>query len=125
MGLGKTAQSVALLEYARLCNGQPGGPFLVVAPLTTLTHWQREVHKWTHMNAVVYDGSAADREACAEADWLADGCRPLRRGGHTKPAPLGTHPYKFDVLLTTYDAMRREQARARAADKGAGGCVLF
>ena len=43
MGLGKTAQSVAVLEHARL---EGKGPFLVIAPLTTLMHWQREVHKW-------------------------------------------------------------------------------
>ena len=42
-GLGKTAQSVAVLEHARM---EGKGPFLVIAPLTTLMHWQREVHKW-------------------------------------------------------------------------------
>jgi hypothetical protein len=43
MGLGKTAQSVAVLEHARR---EGKGPFLVIAPLTTLTHWQREIQKW-------------------------------------------------------------------------------
>ena len=41
MGLGKTAQSVALLGELRRLGVQ--GPFLVVAPLSTLEHWQREV----------------------------------------------------------------------------------
>lgn len=48
MGLGKTAQSISVLEYLRqFCNNP--GPFLVVAPLTTLGHWQREIQTWTTM----------------------------------------------------------------------------
>ena len=48
MGLGKTAQSISTLEFQRqLCN--VAGPFLIVAPLTTLGHWQREVETWTPM----------------------------------------------------------------------------
>ena len=48
MGLGKTAQSIATLEFQRqLVHAE--GPFLIVAPLTTLPHWQREVETWTSM----------------------------------------------------------------------------
>ena len=47
-GLGKTAQSIAVLEYQRQLCHVPG-PFLVVAPLTTLGHWQREIQTWTPM----------------------------------------------------------------------------
>ena len=47
-GLGKTAQSIAVLEYQRQLGGA-AGPFLVVAPLTTLGHWQREIETWTPM----------------------------------------------------------------------------
>ena len=46
MGLGKTAQSVALLGELRRLGVQ--GPFLVVAPLSTLEHWQREVGAEQH-----------------------------------------------------------------------------
>ena len=48
MGLGKTAQSIAVLEYQRQLLGCRG-PFLVVAPLTTLGHWYREIETWTGM----------------------------------------------------------------------------
>ena len=108
MGLGKTAQSVSILEHLRTVGSLPGGPFLVVAPLTTLTHWQREVHKWTHMNAVVYDGSAADKDACKMWDFYTDACKPARLGGKLRPWPSGTHPFKFDCLLITYDTLRKE-----------------
>ena len=47
-GLGKTAQSIATLEFQRQLLGNPG-PFLVVAPLTTLGHWRREIETWTPM----------------------------------------------------------------------------
>ena len=36
----------------------------VVAPLTTLGHWQREIETWTDMNCVVYAGASTDREIC-------------------------------------------------------------
>ncbi len=48
MGLGKTAQAIAVLEHLRQFYGRPG-PFLIVAPLTTLPHWQRELQAWTGM----------------------------------------------------------------------------
>ncbi len=38
MGLGKTAQSTAALQALREV-GRLAGPFLIVAPLTTLGHW--------------------------------------------------------------------------------------
>jgi chromodomain-helicase-DNA-binding protein 7 len=42
MGLGKTIQSIAVLFHLyRVLNFQ--GPFLVIAPLSTLEHWKRTV----------------------------------------------------------------------------------
>lgn len=48
MGLGKTAQSIAALESIHTVGGMPG-PFLVIAPLTALGHWKREISAWTSM----------------------------------------------------------------------------
>ncbi len=42
MGLGKTLQTVSYLRQLH-DNYGVSGPFLVVAPLSTLAHWQREV----------------------------------------------------------------------------------
>jgi len=60
MGLGKTIQSIALLseEYATGVQG----PFLIIAPLSTITNWEREFSTWTDMNAIVYHGSLASRQ---------------------------------------------------------------
>ncbi|KAJ4431427.1 hypothetical protein ANN_20024, partial [Periplaneta americana] len=55
MGLGKTIQSLtfihAVYEYGIR------GPFLVIAPLSTIPNWQREFEAWTDMNVIVYHGS--------------------------------------------------------------------
>jgi SNF2 family DNA or RNA helicase len=29
------------------------GPFLIIAPLSTIPHWKREFNNWTDINAVV------------------------------------------------------------------------
>lgn len=46
MGLGKTIQTAAFLhclrEYRDVWN-----PFLIVAPLSTIQHWYREITGWT------------------------------------------------------------------------------
>ena len=39
MGLGKTAQSIAMLDHLWR-HEHVRGPFLVIAPLSTLSHWQ-------------------------------------------------------------------------------------
>jgi SNF2-related domain len=46
MGLGKTAQSIAVIAWLRQYGGV-AAPVMVVAPLTTLGHWQREIATWT------------------------------------------------------------------------------
>lgn len=40
------------------------GPFLIVAPLSTIPHWYREFTGWTDLNTIVYHGSAEDRSRC-------------------------------------------------------------
>lgn len=60
MGLGKTIQSIALLSEIHGAGIQ--GPFLVIAPLSTITNWEREFSTWTNMNAIVYHGSLASRQ---------------------------------------------------------------
>ena len=60
MGLGKTIQSISLLSEVFGAGIQ--GPFLVIAPLSTITNWEREFTTWTDMNAIVYHGSLASRQ---------------------------------------------------------------
>lgn len=64
MGLGKTVQSITFLK--EVFSYGIRGPFLVVVPLSTLGHWQREFEAWTDLNAIVYHGSAASRNMLKE-----------------------------------------------------------
>ncbi|CAH1277555.1 CHD9 [Branchiostoma lanceolatum] len=54
MGLGKTVQSITFLKAIQ----EQGilGPFLIIAPLSTIGNWQREFETWTNINVVVYHG---------------------------------------------------------------------
>jgi len=57
MGLGKTIQAISILQY--LFNEQQrSGPFIVVAPMSTIEQWKRELEEWTVMNVIVFHGSA-------------------------------------------------------------------
>lgn len=55
MGLGKTIQSLAFVDAVHKYGIR--GPFLIIAPLSTIPNWQREFESWTDMNVVVYHGS--------------------------------------------------------------------
>ncbi len=89
MGLGKTVQSVSFLHYLHSTQGL-WGPFLVVAPLSTLSHWQRELEAWTDFNVIVYHGPKEARQKVLEHEWW------FEDGGDSRV-------HKFNVLVTTYE----------------------
>ncbi|MEQ2163856.1 hypothetical protein GOODEAATRI_000349 [Goodea atripinnis] len=91
MGLGKTIQSITLLSEVYATGIQ--GPFLVIAPLSTITNWEREFSTWTHMNAIVYHGSLASRQMIQQYEMY---CKDDK--GHLIPGA-----YKFDALITTFE----------------------
>jgi hypothetical protein len=62
MGLGKTLQSASFCQHLYThCN--LAGPTMIVAPLSTLQHWQREFSSWTDLNAIIFHG---DKDSRAE-----------------------------------------------------------
>ena len=70
MGLGKTIQSISLLYH--LINFENyRGPFLIIAPLSTLAHWKRTVEEWTNLNAILYYDSSSihGRSSCRYYEW--------------------------------------------------------
>ena len=75
MGLGKTIQTIALLAHL-LERGVPG-PFLVVAPLSTLSNWSHEFAKWCACGVLLYFFSCAG----AAGRWRAVGYVRARRRG--------------------------------------------
>ncbi|KAL1920993.1 uncharacterized protein VTP21DRAFT_11628 [Calcarisporiella thermophila] len=92
MGLGKTVQSVTFLNEIytkhRVC-----GPFIVVAPLSTVPHWERAFDTWTDLNVVTYRGNDTARNLIVETEFFYRDSK-----GAIIPGM-----YKFDVLITTYE----------------------
>ncbi|KAL9108237.1 MAG: hypothetical protein Q9227_006975 [Pyrenula ochraceoflavens] len=61
MGLGKTIQAISLI--AHLKEQGVTGPFLVIAPLTTLNNWVDEFARWTpSIKTAYYHGSKQERQ---------------------------------------------------------------
>jgi len=92
MGLGKTVQVVATLEHLRTKESLRG-PYLIIAPLSTIGHWNREIETWTDMNLCKYydSGGAEAREAIRKFEWYfpgMDGRKDIM---------------KFNVMVTTYE----------------------
>lgn len=103
MGLGKTIQSIAFLNYLFSFQNMKG-PFLIVAPLSTLEHWKRTVEDWSTMNCVLYyDVNGIEgREACRYYEWY-----------HTdisiKGALLQTAELcKFNILITSFEVFLQD-----------------
>ncbi|ETO15326.1 myb domain-containing protein, partial [Reticulomyxa filosa] len=100
MGLGKTVQVVATLK--KIAEVYTRGPFLVVAPLGTIPHWQREFDTWTDLNPVIYQGTKEDRRVCHFFEFRYFD-RTGRRLVHNNA------PYKFNVLITTYESVMLDE----------------
>ena len=64
-------------------------PFLVVVPMSTLHHWEREIRAWTRMHHVVYHGSKDDRWVGGDS-WIAGAHPPPPRGGGGDPRSRGS-----------------------------------
>ncbi|XP_036375411.1 chromodomain-helicase-DNA-binding protein 7-like [Megalops cyprinoides] len=91
MGLGKTIQSITFL-YEIFLKGIRG-PFLVIAPLSTIPNWEREFRTWTHLNVVVYHGSQASRRTIQAYEMnFRDAQGAVIKGA-----------YKFHAVITTFE----------------------
>jgi superfamily II DNA or RNA helicase len=88
MGVGKTAQVLALLEKRRELDeaGKSHGPSLVVVPRSLVFNWKEEAKRFTPgLRVLDYTG--------------------LNRNGNDFSA--------YDLVLTTYGTLRRDAARLR------------
>jgi superfamily II DNA or RNA helicase len=88
MGVGKTAQVLALLETRRelRAQGQMLPPSLVVAPRSLIFNWQQEAARFTpHLRVLDYSGAERAEESFEG----------------------------FDLVLTTYGTMRRDAPRLK------------
>uniref|UniRef100_A0A7N8Y3W3 Chromodomain helicase DNA binding protein 7 n=1 Tax=Mastacembelus armatus TaxID=205130 RepID=A0A7N8Y3W3_9TELE len=91
MGLGKTIQSITFLNEIYMKGIE--GPFLVIAPLSTIPNWEREFRTWTELNAVVYHGSQASRKTIQAYEmYYRDTQGKIIKG-----------VYRFHAVITTFE----------------------
>ncbi|KAF3682913.1 ATP-dependent DNA helicase DDM1 [Capsicum annuum] len=84
MGLGKTIQTISFLAHLK-GNGLDG-PYLVIAPLSTLSNWVNEIERFVpSINAIIYQGDKKQRDE-------------IRR----KHMPRTIGP-KFPIVVTSYE----------------------
>lgn len=87
MGLGKTVQSISLMAYLAETNNI-WGPFLIIAPASTLHNWQQEVTRFVPgLRVLPYWGNPKDRKTLRQF-WT-------RKQIYGKDAP-------FHVVITSY-----------------------
>ena len=106
MGLGKTLQTISLMGFLAYEQRIPG-PFLIVAPLSTLPAWRREFEKWMpDIYVVEYTGDAKSRRVA----WAYDIQEPnlqvqqiLGRGRRSAQV------FRADVLLISYEIVLKDR----------------
>lgn len=88
MGLGKTVQSISVMAYLAEVHNI-WGPFLVIAPASTLHNWQQEITRFVpQLKALPYWGNAKDRKVLRKF-W------DRKHVTYTRDSP-------FHVLITSY-----------------------
>jgi DNA helicase INO80 len=87
MGLGKTIQALALMAHISERKDN-WGPFLVIAPATTLFNWHNEAQRFCpHLKVLPYWGSLKERKS-------------LRR--YLQQQYLGRRDCSFHIVITSY-----------------------
>ena len=94
MGLGKTCQIVTALSTISKQEGI-NGPFLVVAPLSTLPQWKAEFERWSDLNAIIFHGSPNALDTIRGTEFYV-----VNKAGKRVEGSVG-----FDVLITNYDTL--------------------
>jgi ATP-dependent DNA helicase len=103
MGLGKTIQTIAFLAFLR--SKGTYGPFLVAAPLSTLSNWINEIQTCEHpvdvwltcrftpdIPCILYHGDKAMREE-------------LRKKYFSRKLP----PENFPIVVTSYEIIMNDR----------------
>ena len=98
MGLGKTIQSMAFCLFLKIFE-KLDGPFLIVAPLSTLPHWKKTFEEWTSLNVILYhdNESKRGREKCRDLEWYQKDIRLT--GEFSSDSKI----CKFHVIITSFE----------------------
>jgi ATP-dependent DNA helicase len=94
MGLGKTLQTISFLAHLR--EKGVWGPFLVVAPLSTINNWVLEFERFTpDIPALMYHGNPDERRAMRDKKM---------RLSKDKDARM-----RFPIVVTSYELIIRDR----------------
>ncbi|KAK4227191.1 SNF2 family N-terminal domain-containing protein [Podospora fimiseda] len=97
MGLGKTIQTISLIALLREQENYLG-PHLIVAPLSTLSNWLDEFHKWVpSIPVLMYHGTPEQRTQIFKTKIM----QHLQGGRPTT---------KFPVVCTSYEMVLKDRA---------------
>ncbi|PVV02844.1 hypothetical protein BB560_002692 [Smittium megazygosporum] len=96
MGLGKTVQSISLMAHLAE-KYDIWGPFIVVAPASTLHNWQQEITRFTpELKVLPYWGTQKDRKILRKSFWNVK--------------HLGRSDSNFHVLVTSYQIIVSDES---------------
>ncbi|KAI1335840.1 SNF2 family N-terminal domain-containing protein [Xylariaceae sp. FL0016] len=103
MGLGKTIQVISIMALLREQENQYG-PHLIIAPLSTVSNWQEEFHKWTpSIPFVLYHGTISKRQQIFKDKIM-------------RHYPKGQVNQKFPVVVTSYEMVLRDHSQLSKID---------
>ncbi|SCU77874.1 LADA_0A02652g1_1 [Lachancea dasiensis] len=95
MGLGKTLQTISFLGYLRYVEKKTG-PFVVIAPKSTLNNWLREINRWTpEVRAFILQGDKEERAKLVSNKLLS--C-------------------DFDIVVASYEIIIKEKSSFKKID---------
>ena len=114
MGLGKTVQIVTTLVDISKSSGIRG-PYLVIAPLSTLHHWQHEFENWSDLNAIVYHGNPLGKEVIQRYEMTLFKEDGLPDESRMKCEVVITN---YETIMSDYDVFKRIQWRYLVLDEG-------
>jgi len=106
MGLGKTIQTLCFLKYLSVEQGLEG-PFLIVAPTSTIFNWFREAAKWCpNLDTIIYCGDGTSRRKIFDYEFF----KPKLKKPNQQLKP------KFHIAITTYTFVNQDINKLKKID---------
>jgi SWI/SNF-related matrix-associated actin-dependent regulator of chromatin subfamily A member 5 len=138
MGLGKTLQTLSLIQYLKEHDPKAGSgrlqrPFLVVCPLSVLSSWMAESKKWTPgLKAIRFHGPKHERDrlkkiVVGELDIYGNLTAQAKAKIKSRRTAAGKTVISLDtdsededdvgvdLVVTTYDSFKAEQSWFKTA----------
>lgn len=113
MGLGKTVQLVTTLIEVSKASGIRG-PYLVLAPLSTLYHWEHELKNWSDLNAVVYHGNPLSKDIIQRYEL----CKIENGVRDTEKLNCEVIITNYETFMSDFEIFRRIEWRYLILDEG-------